>query len=126
MNYVRCIGFLASLVLGSAAVADAAKPIETKKESQAEQGMRVYRDPVTGQLTSPPASVTRMEPQFQSDPSKVTTEYREDGTIIDHLNGQGQEAITASRDANGKLQFKCTDASESHARAAQKEQTNER
>ena len=47
--------------------------------------------------------------EFPADASKVTVEHKADGTRIFHLNGQGMEAATAHRGADGKLEFTCSD-----------------
>ncbi len=111
----------------SAAKAPMSKPVIA---AQVDQGMRAYIDPVTGKLTStPPTQVQRAPapPEFQSDRSKVTTEIREDGTEIDYLNGQGEQAIVAHRGADGKLEMICTDVAESKTTPQQtKDQSNER
>jgi hypothetical protein len=119
--------FTLAIVAGcllSAGVAGAAEPakssVKTKPVANGEQGMRVYRDPTTGELTStPPAGAQQIDataqPEFGIDRSKVTVERRADGTIIDHMNGQGEQVLTVHRDARGKLVYSCGDINRENA-----------
>ena len=91
----------------------------------AQTQMRAYVDPATGRLI-PISPAQRTPTEFQSDPSKVTHERRADGTEIDYLNGQGQQAIVARRGKDGKLQLICTDAAEAKIAAPLKDQSNDR
>jgi hypothetical protein len=56
--------------------------------------------------------------EFEADPSKVTTETLPDGTGLDHLNGQGMQAVVAHIGADGKIEYTCTDQAERATQAS--------
>ncbi len=78
-----------------------------------EQGMRVYLDPVTGELTDGPVTPEQraMDEAMalpQPDYSKVTFETLEDGTVMAHGNGQFESTSTIRIDAQGQTHVGCT------------------
>ncbi len=78
-----------------------------------EQGMRVYLDPATGELTDGP--VTPEQRALEDvlalpapDYSKITFETLEDGTVMAHGNGQFESTSTIRIDAQGQTHIACT------------------
>jgi hypothetical protein len=53
--------------------------------------------------------------EFEADENKVTTEILPDGTWLDHLNGQGMQAVVAHIGADGKIEYTCSDHAAEHA-----------
>jgi cytoskeletal protein RodZ len=117
----------ASMVLASVAQADEKKPVVA---NDAAPGIKVYRDPATGKLSSTPleaASQAEQDAQRAANEAMmngIVRETRPDGTQIDHLNGAGEESIVVERSKDGKLKAHCTDALEAKMNTAQTTQTS--
>lgn len=116
----------AGMVLAAVAQAGEKKPVVA---NDAAPGMKAYRDPVTGQLTStPPAAQKPVDEAAQRAANEklmngIVRETRPDGTQIDYLNGAGEESVVVVR-KDGKLKAHCTDALEAKMNATQAAQTN--
>ena len=78
----------------------------------AEAGMRVYRDPETGELTSTPSAADAAAAAKETD--AATEALRDpvqtvlpDGSVMLELNGHGQEYFMMSLDKDGKRVTQC-------------------
>lgn len=79
-------------------------------QSGVSAGMLYYRDPETGELTTPPPEVAR---ELQPDAKKYSTEGLEmvrmsDGTIMVDLQGRFQMTTVMKTDAEGNAVQYCT------------------
>jgi hypothetical protein len=68
-------------------------------------------EPAAAQARGAPAHAYNSESarEFSADRFKVTFERLPNGTRVYHMNGQGMQSVTAHVDANGKLDFACSD-----------------
>jgi hypothetical protein len=90
-------------------------------DAAAEAGVRVYVDPATGRRTSVPAAATRGQLEaaiardraFSQSTEGLVEEPAPGGGTLMHLQGRFQSTFTATRDADGKLVFGCSDATHS-------------
>ena len=101
---------------GSQAASSAAPTRSTDSVAGAPMGtagVRVYRDPVTGEWVDTPVTPEQRE-QAESlnlpapDYSKVTLEPRADGSVIAHSNGQFESSSTIQFDDDGKARTGCS------------------
>lgn len=103
---------LATLFFSTAAMAaeSTTPPAAAKGALQGASGMRVERDPQSGQLraaTTPPNAAEQA--LFSADASKVTREDLANGARLYRLNGQGMQGLVAHRHADGALDVQCSD-----------------
>ncbi len=89
-------------------------PEQAASTSPHDEGMILYTDPETGQITAkaPPGAQIDF-PEFQSRADAVTEETRSDGSTLTRLNGQGMEAQILRTDADGQPRITCTSVIES-------------
>lgn len=117
----------AGVVLASVAHAGEKKAVVA---NDAAPGMKAYRDPVTGKLSSTPTESAKPVDQAAQRAADealmngIVRETRPDGTQIDHLNGAGEESVVVERTKDGTLKAHCTDALEAKIQAAQAAQSS--
>jgi hypothetical protein len=97
----------------AAASRTAAKPVVAPiavapAPAAAAAGMRIYRDPETGMIGTPPADeAARLTDPTLEQAGEPTLTLMPDGSLMLELNGTGQEFATITRGADGKPQFRC-------------------
>ena len=69
--------------------------------------MRVYRDPVTGEFTTPPPSVQRGAGPAAPQPPPIVLEPNPNGGVKAYLGEAYEHTMRVSKDASGKLTFDC-------------------
>lgn len=116
---------ITSLVLSGACASTGAVPevprphsaaIKTGSDAptRAQGGMRVYKDPVTGEFKDPPPETAQ---QIPIPTQKVITEAQEPPTVKESsvpgggievdLKGRFHRYITATKDADGRVKIQC-------------------
>ena len=101
---------VATIALAGAAVAAEQPRTKQDKAPQGSAGMRVERDPATGQLKAATTPLSAAEQAaFSADPARVERIDLANGARLYRLNGQGTEAMIAHRRADGTLEMQCTD-----------------
>lgn len=111
------VGLILGCVLGVTAVANAAEEPANKTPPVAnESAMRVYVDPVTGELVSQPVTAEQRQAASAADEtfSQDGTGLREvqmpDGSYMVDLQGRFQQATVVEAGAKGVLKTRCGDA----------------
>lgn len=97
------------LAIGGAIAAD--DPKDPQPDISAAQAARNEPPPVSYNSGAPAR-------KFEADPKKVTMEVLPGGARLYHMNGQGMQAVIAHIDANGKVEYTCTDRAEQAANSA--------
>lgn len=103
---------------GKAASKNRAEPATNAIES----GIKIYVDPETGRTSSTPVTEEQKRAAANAMPapdfSKIREIHKADGSIEWQFNGQVQEAVIATRDADGKLHLTCSEHGTVHAHEA--------
>lgn len=96
-----------------------AEPVIYRSNNSSAAGSRVYRDPTTGEFTSPPPTEVKVPNASTSTREAISTEpstmqekaIQGGGTLI-HLQGHFRNYMSATKDATGKVTIHCDDKSE--------------
>jgi hypothetical protein len=116
LNALAAGVLLASASLAPAFAAEQPATEPTTSQSTSEAGMRVYRDPETGALSSQPtttqqrADAQAADAQFTENPAAVTDATATDGSPMRVLNGQHELAMGVEVDADGNRSVLCNEA----------------
>ena len=92
--------------------AKAAAPAKTEAAAPATAGMRIYRDPETGELTSTPSAADAAAAAKDAELGDATMSepvqtVLPDGSVMLELNGHGQEYFMMQKDKDGNLVTRC-------------------
>jgi hypothetical protein len=69
----------------------------------------VQSDATPSSLLPIPLNSGTAPQEFAADASKVTMERLPNGTRVYHMNGQGMQSLVAHLNANGKIEYTCSD-----------------
>lgn len=105
----------------AAAQAKVTAPAATEAPAAAEAGMRVYRDPETGELTSTPSAADLQAAKDASLGGETLAEPVQtvlpDGSVMMELNGHGQEYFMVTIDKDGNRVTQCVQDPKAAAQA---------
>lgn len=116
-----CHGASCCAAMGTAQAATAA-PAKTTASAPAAAGMRVYRDPETGELTSTPSAADAAAAAKEAELGDATRSepvqtVLPDGSVMLELNGHGQEYFIMEKDKDGNLVTRCVQDPKAAAQA---------